>query len=81
MLDAGGAAAVSTAEKNETTRAGYAKLAVNSSSTTPYGTAVFGFKQNGATVTEAGGGANGSETHCSMHAIQRRQAPEAPKAA
>ncbi len=52
-LSAGGAASSFTAGGGETVQAGYAILTVNSD-TTPYGTAVFSFKQNGVTVSEAG---------------------------
>jgi hypothetical protein len=48
-----GAAVASTSGSNDTTRIGYATLSVNSGAT-PYGTAVFSFKQSGVTVTEAG---------------------------
>jgi hypothetical protein len=53
LLNAGGAATVGTAGCNGSTQAGYATLAMNSGSA-PYATAVFSFKQNGVTVTEAG---------------------------
>jgi photosystem II stability/assembly factor-like uncharacterized protein len=49
----GGATNVSTPGSSSTTYAGYATLTVSSGSA-PYGTAVFSFKQNGVTVTEAG---------------------------
>jgi sugar lactone lactonase YvrE len=52
-VSSGGVAACRTAGTNTTTRSGYAKLEVNSGAT-PYGTAVFRFKQSGVTVTEAG---------------------------
>ncbi len=52
-LSAGGATECRTAGAPGATRVWYAKLAVNSGGT-PYGTAVFSFKQNGITVTEAG---------------------------
>jgi trimeric autotransporter adhesin len=52
-VSAGGVASCRTAGTNTETRSGYVKLAVNSGST-PYGTAVFSFKQSGVTVTEAG---------------------------
>jgi hypothetical protein len=52
-LTPGGAANHKTAGVNGSTRVGYAKLSVGSGMT-PYGTAVFSFKQNGVTVGEAG---------------------------
>jgi hypothetical protein len=52
-LGVGGAATIGTPGSAGTAQAGYATLAVNSGNN-PYGTAFFGFKQNGATVTEAG---------------------------
>jgi hypothetical protein len=52
-LNAGGVAACRTPGTNAIARSGYARLAMNSGDT-PYGTAVFGFKQSGVTVTEAG---------------------------
>jgi len=52
-LGAGGAAEARTAGINEVTQAGYAKVALESGDA-PYGTAVFGFRQNGVTVSEAG---------------------------
>jgi pseudomonalisin len=52
-LDAGGAAVIQTLGGTGGTQVGYAKAIVNSG-VTPYGTAVFRFKQNGVTVSEAG---------------------------
>ncbi len=52
-LGIGGAASYSTAGTAEATKVGYASLAV-SSGETPYATAVFSFKKDGVTVTEAG---------------------------
>jgi hypothetical protein len=52
-LNPGGGATTSTTGLNETTQAGYATVAINSGDA-PYGTAVFSFKQNRVTVTEAG---------------------------
>ncbi len=49
----GSAAEVHTVGSTEVTQAGYAKVAVESGEA-PYGTAVFSFKQNGVTVSEAG---------------------------
>jgi hypothetical protein len=53
ILDPGGAGAAGTAGCGGSTRAGYATLAMHSG-TAPYATAVFSFKQNGVTVSEAG---------------------------
>jgi hypothetical protein len=50
---AGGSATCSTAGLNGTTQTGYATVAINAGPV-PYGTAVFSFKQNGVTVSEAG---------------------------
>jgi hypothetical protein len=52
-LRASGSAASSTVGLNGAAQAGYATVAINSGAA-PYGTAVFSFKQNGVTVTEAG---------------------------
>jgi Leucine-rich repeat (LRR) protein len=52
IIDSGGAKTASTGG-NGTVQSGYASVAV-SSGTTPYGTAVFSFKQNGIIVSEAG---------------------------
>ena len=52
-LSAGGATKCETGGASGATRVGYAKLTVRSGAT-PYGTAVFSFKQNGVTVSEAG---------------------------
>ena len=52
-LAAGSAAEARTVGSTEVTQAGYAKVAVESGAA-PYGTAVFSFKQNGVTVSEAG---------------------------
>jgi sugar lactone lactonase YvrE len=52
-VSTGGSATASTPGLNEITQAGYATVTVNSGAA-PYGTAVFSFKQNGVTVTEAG---------------------------
>jgi sugar lactone lactonase YvrE len=48
----GGSAIASTASRESETQAGYATVKVQSGST-PYGTAVFSFKQNGVTISEA----------------------------
>ncbi len=52
-LGAGGATSYNTAGSAEATEVGYASLEV-SSGETPYATAVFSFKKDGVTVTEAG---------------------------
>jgi sugar lactone lactonase YvrE len=52
-LNSGGAAECQTTGSSAAVQVGYAKFGVNSG-TTPYGTAVFSSKQNGATVSEAG---------------------------
>lgn len=53
VLGAGGAAKYETPGDDAATKIGYSALAVNSGDT-PYGTAVFTFKQNGVTIAEAG---------------------------
>jgi sugar lactone lactonase YvrE len=52
-LSSGGSATSSTPGSNETPQSGYATLTFDTG-TAPYGTAVFSFKQNGITVSEAG---------------------------
>jgi sugar lactone lactonase YvrE len=52
-LTAGGSATYYTLGVNGTTQAGYATATINAGAA-PYGTAVFSFKQNGVTVSEAG---------------------------
>jgi sugar lactone lactonase YvrE len=52
-LEPGSASGCRTYNTSAAARAGYATLAVESG-VAPYGTAVFSFKQNGVTVTEAG---------------------------
>jgi hypothetical protein len=52
-ISAGGSVTAGTVGFSETTQAGYSTIAINSGPA-PYGTAVFSFKQNGVTVTEAG---------------------------
>lgn len=61
-VNAGGAATFETTGESQTSRVGYASVARNSG-TDPYGTAVFSFKQNGVTVTEAGVPATPPTTH------------------
>jgi hypothetical protein len=53
ILTPSSAAKYETAGSNEIIRVGYAKIAVSSGST-PYGTAVFSYKEGGVTVSEAG---------------------------
>jgi photosystem II stability/assembly factor-like uncharacterized protein len=52
-LNAGSAAACETIGNESTTKSGYAKLTLDSGST-PFGTAVLSFKQDGVIVSEAG---------------------------
>jgi sugar lactone lactonase YvrE len=52
-LTSGGSATSYTAGLNGTTQTGYATATINTGAA-PYGTAVFSFKQNGVTVSEAG---------------------------
>ena len=52
-LDPGGSAKHKTPGVDDAIHAGYANLLLDSG-VTPYGTAVFSFRQNGVTVTEAG---------------------------
>jgi len=52
-VSAGGAGQSSTVGGNPDLQAGYARVTVNSGAV-PYATAVFGFKQGGVTVSEAG---------------------------
>jgi iron complex outermembrane recepter protein len=53
QIGSGGAGSASTTNSSGPALAGYAAVAVNSGNT-PYGTAVFSFKQHGITVSEAG---------------------------
>jgi sugar lactone lactonase YvrE len=53
MLTAGGNATSGTTGLNATPQDGYSTVSINSGAA-PYGNAVFSFKQNGVTVTEAG---------------------------
>jgi hypothetical protein len=76
-LSAGGAASSLTAGEGETVQAGYAVLAVNSGST-PYGTAVFRFKQNGVTVSEAGVPASPPTTAARIFIDYRSAVPAVP---
>jgi sugar lactone lactonase YvrE len=52
-LNTGGSATTGTIGSKSMAQTGYATVAINSGAA-PYGTAVFSFKQNGVTVTEAG---------------------------
>lgn len=52
MLSSGGAASANTIGADGPVQSGYASIEVHSGAT-PYGTAVFGLKQNGVTVSEA----------------------------
>ncbi len=61
-LAAGSVAEGRTAGINEVMQAGYAKVEVESGEA-PYGTAVFSFRQNGVTVSEAGVPASPPTTH------------------
>lgn len=53
-LSAGGAAKYATPGVNADAKTGYAVVRLLTGGMTPYGTAVFSFKQNGVTVSEAG---------------------------
>ncbi len=61
-LTDGGAASYRSSGSADTTSVGFADIAVNSGDS-PYGTAVFSFKQDGITVTEAGVPASPPTTH------------------
>ncbi len=61
-LSAGGAAYYHSAASADTTSVGFADLAVRSGQT-PYGTAIFSYKKDGVTVTEAGVPASPPTTH------------------
>jgi len=76
-LSAGGAARSFTAGESETVEAGYAALTVNSG-TAPYGTAVFSFKQNGVTVSEAGVPASPPSTSARIFIDYRSAVPAVP---
>jgi sugar lactone lactonase YvrE len=76
-MSAGGAASSFTAGEGETVQAGYAALTVNSG-TTPYGTAVFSFKQNEVTVSEAGVPASPPTTSARIFIDYRSAVPAAP---
>jgi len=53
-LAAAGAGRVTTVGSNGSTQDGYAAVTWGSSSTAPYGTAIFSYSQNGVVVSEAG---------------------------
>jgi hypothetical protein len=76
-LGAGSAADALTVGGNEATQAGYAVLDV-SSGTPPYGTAVFSFKQNGVTVSEAGVPASPPTTLARIFIDYRSAVPAVP---
>ncbi len=61
-ISSGGAASFATAGEDPDLTVGYSSLTVNSGNL-PYGTAVFSFKQDGITVTEAGVPASPPTTH------------------
>jgi photosystem II stability/assembly factor-like uncharacterized protein len=75
-LWAGGAAETRTVGSKEPTQAGYAKVTVNSG-TVPYGTAVFSFKQNGVTASEAGVPASPPTTRARLFIDYRSAVPGA----
>jgi hypothetical protein len=80
-LSAGGAARYDTAGNSaQPQKSGYAKLAINSA-TAPYGTAIFVYKQNGITVSEAGVPASPPTTHARVfidHRIDSLAIPGRP---
>jgi len=76
-VPAGGAAVTSMAGSSGETRAGYAAVKVSSGST-PYGTAVFSFTQNGIVVSEAGVPASPPTTSARVFIEFRRGAPVLP---
>jgi hypothetical protein len=79
-IGAGGSANSSTAGINGTAQAGYATVAINSGSA-PYSTAVFSFKQNGVTVTEAGVPASPPTTTARIFIDYRSSVPAIPSRA
>ncbi len=76
-LTAGSAAEARTAGSNEVTQAGYAKVEIKSGAA-PYGTAVFSFKQNGVTVSEAGVPASPPTTLARLFIDYRSGVPAVP---
>jgi enterochelin esterase-like enzyme len=65
---------------NPNAQAGYAKLIMDSG-TTPYGTAVFMYKQNGVTISEAGVPASPPTTHARVFIDYRSQVLGVPSRA
>ncbi len=76
-LIAGCAASSITVGQGEAFQSGYAILTVNSG-TVPYGTAVFSFKQNGVTVSEAGVPASPPTTSARIFIDYRSAVPAVP---
>jgi hypothetical protein len=77
-LSAGGSALYATAGANSPIpRSGYAKLVLKSGQT-PYGTAVFVYRQNGITVSEAGVPASPPTTHARVFIDSRSNALAVP---
>jgi len=76
-LTSGGSTSSSTAGLNGTTQTGYAQVTM-SSGTAPYGTAVFSFKQNGVTVSEAGVPASLPTTAARIFIDYRSSVPAIP---
>jgi sugar lactone lactonase YvrE len=76
-LSAGGAATSITVGEGEAVQAGYASLTIQSGNA-PYGTAVFSFKQNGVTVSEAGVPASPPTTSARIFIDHRSAVPAVP---
>jgi hypothetical protein len=76
-ISAAGAASSMTVGEGEAVRAGYAVLALKSGAI-PYGTAVFSFKQNGVTVSEAGVPASPPTTSARIFIDYRAAVPAVP---
>ena len=76
-VTAGGANVISTNGVSSETRTGYAKLTVNSG-ITPYGTAVFTWRQNGVVVSEAGVPASPPTTSARIFIDFRSSVPAVP---
>jgi hypothetical protein len=76
-LGSGGATSSSTVGEGEAVHAGYAVLAVKSGAA-PYGTAVFSFKENGVTVSEAGVPASPPTTSTRIFIDYRSAIPAVP---
>jgi photosystem II stability/assembly factor-like uncharacterized protein len=79
-LSSGMGASVSTIGGDYPVRTGYASVAINEQSddSAPYGTAVFSFKQNGFTVTEAGVPASPPTTASRVFIDYRSKVPAVP---